>query len=362
MTLQPALAPRPRRLRELAARFALLLTASYGLLYFSYKFLIPWSGTNDFQHYYWMDRSPLNFHVAPSPFVLRQVSAMLTWLVWKAHIYYPNDIWFSDPRYDQHIFFAALFTNWICLVGAALIAGIIAEEMLGQRSFLAATLAGLLCILSFHTQFVVISGDTEGASWLMMALAFLAWLRRAEWAIALLLALAVLQREALIVAIACIVGLEMLRAGRPFARASIRILLYAALCFAAYLVLRRLVPGNNHQVQGILGNLRRVRPTRAMLFQSFLNQNVVLIALGAALASRTGSPMRRLGCHRWLPMLLATWICVAFLALCAGLDVDIGRIAAITVPLFAASAGADLMRIEQSVPRCGGREIGLAGS
>lgn len=67
--------------RKLLARFALLGSASCGLLYFSYKFLIPWSGTNDFQYYYRMYRSPLNLQLAPSPFVLRQVSAVLTWPV-----------------------------------------------------------------------------------------------------------------------------------------------------------------------------------------------------------------------------------------------------------------------------------------
>ena len=348
-------AARSARASDLFGRFALLLFSSYGLLYFSYKFLIPWSGTNDFQHYYWMYRQPLNFHVAPSPFVLRQLSAVLTWVVWKAHIFYPNDIWFVDPRYDQHVFFAALFTNWIGLVGAALVAGIIAEEMLGVRSFFAGILAGYVCLLSFHTQFVVISGITEGVSWLLLALGFLAYLRRIEWAVALVLALAILQREALIVAIAAIAILDLLRsradrAPRTPRAFQLRLCAYAAVCFAAYLVLRKLIPGNGHQASaaGVLASLARVRPSKEMLFQSFLNQNVVLIALGAAIVAgrKAGlgawTSLRR---HRWLPILLGTFASLALLALCAGLDVDIGRIAGNTIPLFAASAAADLVRI-----------------
>ena len=342
-------APRVSRWKALGARLVFLLTASYGLLYFSYKFLIPWSGTNDFQHYYWMYRTPLNFHVAPSPFVLRQVSAMLTYLVWKAHIYYPNEIWFVDSRYDQHVFFAALFTNWVCLVLAALTAGVLSEEMLGRRSFLCATMAGLICLLSFHSQFVVISGITEGVSWLMLSLAFLAYLRRIEWAVVVLLILAILQREALLVAMGCIAALDLFRGRAGDREFRYRVMLYAAAGFAVYLAFRRMVPGNDHQIHAVsmLASLRRVRVTRAMVFESFLNQNVVMIAVAAGVLQRRreGAILFR---HRWLPIFLVTFGCLEFLALCAGLDVDIGRIAGITIPLFAASAAADLMRLESS--------------
>lgn len=324
------------------------MTASYGLLYFSYKFLIPWSGTNDFRHYYWMDRAPFNFQVAPSPFVLRQGSAVLTWLVWKAHIYYPNDIWFSDPRYDQRVFFAALFANWVCLVLAALVAGRIAETMLGRRSFLAALLAGLVCVLSFHTQFVVISGDTEGLSWLLMAVGFLAYLRNREWVVAGVVAVAIVQREAVIVALGLVAGFDLVRRRGEFRGMRLRIVAWALLCFAVYLLLRHVIPGNGHQVRaaGVLASLGRLRLTRAMLFQSFLNQNVVLLALGAAGAARIRGAGAPSGSGGYLPLLLATWGCLAFLAACAGLDVDVGRIAGITIPLFAASAAVDLVRAE----------------
>ena len=340
---------RGQRAKDLLARVTLLLMSSYGLLYFSYKYLIPWSGTNDFRRYYYMDVSPLNFTVAPAPFVLRQVSAVLTHLVWKAHIYYPNEIWFQDPAYDQHVFFAALFTNWFCLVLTGLVAGVLAEELLGHTSFFAGLLAGFLCLLSFHSQFVVISGITEGVSWLMFALAFLAYIRRWEWAVVVILLLAIFQREALLVAMATVAGLDLLRDRFEAAGFRLRVILYGCCGLAAYVVLRRHVPGNDHQVSlsGVWDSLRAIRFSRSMLTLSFLNQNVIMIALAARVLV-----VRRLAAQQrgpnWIGILLGTFGVVAFGAICAGLDVDIGRIAGITIPVFAASAAADLIRLNRS--------------
>jgi hypothetical protein len=148
------------------------------------------------------------------------------------------------------------------------------------------------------------------------------------------------------VALGTVAALDYLRDRNAGRSMQLRIVAYSAACFAVYLLLRRLVPGNDHQVHaaGVIESLRTVRFSRAMLFESFLNQNTVLLAIGAAIAARRARGDWRVPAgHRWLPILMGTWAWLAFLALCAGLDVDIGRIAAITVPLFAASAGADLM-------------------
>ena len=77
-------------------RLALLFAVSYGLLYFSYKYYVPWSGGHDFTSYYKMYLSPFDFTAAPAPFIYRQLSAIVTHLVYAAGIYYPNAIWFHD--------------------------------------------------------------------------------------------------------------------------------------------------------------------------------------------------------------------------------------------------------------------------
>lgn len=198
------------RWQNFAARLVLLFAASYGLLYFSYKFGMPWSGTVDYSRYYNMYLSPLNLHAAQSPFVLRQISGVLTYLVWKAHIYYPNQIWFQAPGFDQHIFFAALFTNWVFLVLAAATAGVVAEEIAGRRNAMIALAAGFLCLLSFHTQYVVITGVTEGPSW-FLTVGFLAYLRKMPLTLALILMLAIFQRETLLIVFGCIAAFDLIR-------------------------------------------------------------------------------------------------------------------------------------------------------
>lgn len=112
-----------RRIRTHFGRVLLLVLASYGLFYFSYKYYIPWYGGNDFAEYYHIYLVPLNLHVEPAPFVCRQISAVLTNLVVQNHIFYPEKISFQDPQYSQQVFFAALFINWIFLVLAAWLAG-----------------------------------------------------------------------------------------------------------------------------------------------------------------------------------------------------------------------------------------------
>src|SRR5580658_922947 len=124
------------------ARLALLFFVSYGLLYFSYKYYMPQSGGNDFFQYYKMYLSPLDSSAARSPFIYRQLSAIATHLVYITGIYYPNAIWFNDARYDQHVFFAALLTNYIFLVLAAWVVGAIVEREIGESAFIPATLGG----------------------------------------------------------------------------------------------------------------------------------------------------------------------------------------------------------------------------
>jgi hypothetical protein len=126
MMNDPFRAPLVKRTLPITAakliRLVLLFAVSYGMLYFSYKYYLPQSGGNDFFQYYEMYRSPLDFSVARSPFVYRQVSAIATHLIYVTSIYYPNAIWFHDVGYDQHLFFCSIahqlhFFGIYCLDG-----------------------------------------------------------------------------------------------------------------------------------------------------------------------------------------------------------------------------------------------------
>jgi hypothetical protein len=333
------------RWQSFAARLVLLFAASYGLLYFSYKFGMPWSGTGDYSRYYNMYVSPLNLHAAPSPFVLRQISGVLTHLVWKAHIYYPNQIWFQAPGFDQHIFFAALFTNWIFLVLAAATVGVIAEEIAGNPNAMIAVVAGFLCLLSFHTQYVVITGVTEGPSWFLLTVGFLAYLRKMRVTLALILILAIFQRETLLIVFGCIAAFDLIR---QRVDVGFRLTIFAAslACFGVYLGLRRLVPGYEDETHlgDMLSVLRSTHFNGDLLFQGLLSQNIILISVILALAVKAPTATK----GRWLPVLLGTLLCLDLAGLASGIGNNIGRVGGLLTPLFAALAAVDLKRLDRS--------------
>ncbi len=72
---------RARNPKQFGFRLALLLLASYGTLYFSYKW---YPGEVDFKvAYSKMDQRPLDFGATDISHVLRQGSAIVTWLLYK---------------------------------------------------------------------------------------------------------------------------------------------------------------------------------------------------------------------------------------------------------------------------------------
>ena len=89
------------------ARLAIFLLASYGTFYFSYK----WYALQD-PDFIWVyarnSLDPLNFRLGSTAHYLRQGSAIATYLIYKAGLFYPDAIAFHSPQANQRVFFAAL--------------------------------------------------------------------------------------------------------------------------------------------------------------------------------------------------------------------------------------------------------------
>jgi hypothetical protein len=324
-------------------RILILIIASYGLLYFSYHFETPFLGTNDYLVYYRIYQFPLNLHVAPAPTVCRQISAIATYLVLKSGLYYPNNIQFQDARYDQHVFFAALFTNWVFLLLTAWLAGLIAEHELGERNHLAALIAGFLCFLAFETQVSVITGLTEGPSWFLLAAGFLAYLRRARFPLFMVLILSIFQRETIIVALGLIAVFDLLLTGKE-KRFRLQVSVCAAICFVAYILARRFfIPGSENQTHmgALISELAHFQITKALVFQGFLSQNTLGIYLAAVISARCRAGIRLV----WVPVLLGTTVVIDIMGLAAGIGQNIGRISSILTPVFAGLAASVLWKI-----------------
>ncbi len=325
-------------------RLALLFAASYGMLYFSYKYYVPRSGGNDFFQYYNMYLSPLDFSVARSPFVYRQLSAIATHLVYITGIYYPNAIWFNNVAYDQHVFFAALLTNYVFLVLTAWVVGEIVRWELGESTFIPATLGGLFCLVSFHSQVSVITGLTEGVSWFLLVLAFLFYLRRKALPLSMILALAILQRETILIAFASISGIALLLQ-EDNRRFNGFVFLWAIVCGAAYLLMRTIIlpiPGAGQQTDPavLLEHLRNFKVTKDFVLQEIFSQNLLWLFLATVVFCGDGRS-RRL----WLPTLLGTFFVLA--VVCVAESANVGRIASILNPILAAFVAIACVRLER---------------
>lgn len=326
-------------------RFCTLGIASYGTLYFSYK----WYAAHDpdfLLHYARNDLSPLNFAHNSTPHILRQGSAIVTWLIYHLGLYYPDSIAFSAASVDQRLFFAALVGNYIGLLIAATFAGSIASKQ-DHGGSAAAVLAGLLCIGSFAAQSFVITGNTEGVTWAMVAALFYLAARESRVLFAVVLLASILQREMIAVLFGAfaIFSFYFEPARRRY---WMFVLASSIFCLAAYVALREIViPGDQEQLSPswIAGNVAAIRMDRTTIFQGLVSQNlIVLVLVLAALARAQGlrSPPA-------LPQLLLTFVVLVVVSLVEGeMAGDIGRIGAMLTPALASSAAASLMRINAS--------------
>lgn len=275
------------RLKTHLYRLVFLLFLSYGFLYFSYKWLDPTQVNTDFIRYYEMVQHPLNFHVAPSPWVYRQLTAIIANGVWRLHIYYPDSIQFHNPHYDQHIFFAVLFTNYVSVVVAAWLSTIMVDrylQSLGRSSSILPLLGGMLCFFSFYLQVTTITGQADGLSWALVALCYLLYEKRSALLFCAVLLLSILQREILpliffsFAVVSLVTDRSATRQHRQFLSIAA---IWSLIVFAVYMLLRQLIhaPGNEYQAEphALLHELLVFRPTKAYIMQVCVGQNLLLL-------------------------------------------------------------------------------------
>lgn len=272
---------------------------SYGLVYFTYKYFVPKFGGIDYYSYYNIYVHPLRIDAGDAPFVYRQLGALLVHLVWKLKIYHQDEIAFVVKGYDQRVFFAAIFANWVALVGCATAVAAATRKLVPEREEAWPLLGGALCFFSFFAQQGVLAGLSEGVSWLLVAVGFLGWTRRSLPLVAAVLGLSVIQRETIpIVFGALSVSTFLIR--RDSARFHAQVLAASVAAFFLYVALRLWwapAQGNDRQLDPgtfvhLLAHWDRLA-THESLFQVFLSQNLLLglaaVSLVVALAKPVGS-------------------------------------------------------------------------
>jgi hypothetical protein len=329
-------------------------------MYYVYKYYVPFN--TDFNNYYNIYVHPLNLHAWVSPFVYRQLSALLVNIVWKLGIYYNTQIAFVSKSYDQRIFFAAVFANWIALVSCATAVAASTKALIPTRGEAWPLLGGALCFFDFFVQPGVLAGLSEGVSWLLVAIGFLGWVRRSLLIIGAVLALSIVQRETIPIVFGAFSVFIMLL--RPDSwRFHAKVLAVSVVAFLLYVGMRLIwapAPGNDQQLNPtsfihLLTQWGRLA-TREGLFQIFLSQNL-LIGLGAVaiLAVLTDShgtrALRSAIDHPVIALYLTALVLLVVGVGTLSQSNNIGRVLSILTPIAAPLFAVALARLFPPVER-----------
>lgn len=342
---------------KFAARFGVYLLLSSGLFYFAYKFYQPTYGGTDYFEYYPMYLHPLDLRVADQPWVYRQVSAVLTHLVYRFGPYYHPQIFFSRPGFDQHVFFAALLTNYLALAACAVVTAMAAERLRPGGGAAAPMFAGALCYLSFFAQQSGMGPITDGVAWLLVAVGFLGYLRRSLVTVAVVMALSIFERELIPLMIGAVAGVDLVLS-REQRRFDVSVIVLCAAAVALYLGMRGIwvpVQGKTLQLQLGVGarmvSLWRSFANRDVLVQGFLSQNL-LILLGINVMWRWRQGRRAPGPSPQLTRLIvglyaaaAVLVVVSYFAM---IGQNVGRILAMLTPITAALLALTLLPEERA--------------
>ncbi|MEM7530785.1 MAG: hypothetical protein AAF639_01300 [Chloroflexota bacterium] len=338
-------------------RFFFLVLASYGIFYFSYKYYIPWPGHNDYNQYYPMYVEPLDFDKAQSPFVYRQLSAVVVNMLYETGIFYPNEIQFVSSAYDQRVFFSVLLSNYLALLLTAMIVGMSVSRLVKRNTLLPPLLAELLCFTAFFTQRGVLTEMTEGWSWFLIALGFYAYLNRRLWMTILVLLLSIFQRETipLIFGVFSVLDWAIDSWQEPSKKTSrffIWIFVGAVFSFGSYLVMRTVLfpvaeygSGTQLDMRTMLANLMHFgvdifsfNLSRELVFQGFITQNTYLI-LGLTVLMCMYTHRRQLGDFllkkSYFVQITSALLLLDLVGIAAGIGNNIGRIAAVLTPVIA---------------------------
>jgi hypothetical protein len=331
---------------DVARRAGLYLLLSSGLFYFAYKFYQPTYGGTDYFHYYPAYLHPLDLHVTNSPFVYRQVSAVLTNLVYRFGPYYNTEIFYSNPQFDQRVFFAAMLTNFLALALCAAVTARTTQHLWPAAPPSSTVFAGALCYLSFFAQQCGMGPITDGVAWLLMAIAFLGYVTGSLPTVAVVLALSVVERETIPIMLGAIAGARLLVSAKH-RRLDLVTLALCAAAFAAYWAMRTLwAPVAGHEDQMRIGRsaLRVITHWRALIskdviFQGFLSQNLfILMAVLLAWRRWQGRRAAPLPAQTG-PLFLGLWAAAAVLVPIGFLALhppnSIGRIFAMLTPVAA---------------------------
>jgi hypothetical protein len=206
-------------------------------------------------------------------------------------------------------------------------------------------LSGMICLLSFHSQSVIITGLTEGMSWLLLTAGVLAYLGRRSISVAIIVVFSLIQRETIIIVFGCIAIHALISGYRDYCM-NINLLLWAMVSALAYIILRNFsgISGNEHQTdpQTIILTIGSFHLSKDIIFQGLVSQNI-LIAYVTTLAFDVQKTEDQIF---WLKTILLSFFALFVVGIATGIGNNIGRICGILTPIGAALMATTLQRFE----------------
>src|SRR5436190_6574260 len=155
--------------------YCLLASAPF---HFVYKFGVPDWTANDFLSYYDLYKN-WDIHHTEAPFNMRLLSSFFVHLFYRAGLHYDTLTAFDKFPLDKHVFFDAIFFNYLCIVLTCTVIFYTGLKYL-KDSLLSFT-AGLVYLLGFGTLFYEFMPITDASSVLCFALIFHGYMSKKYW-------------------------------------------------------------------------------------------------------------------------------------------------------------------------------------
>jgi hypothetical protein len=323
----------------------------YGYVYTAYKYGTPLFGRNDFFRYQEMLRNPFDFSAAPAPFVLRQIPAIVASSFYRLGVHLDTAATIDAIGLDddsKRRFLAMILSNGLAVcLSFTVLATYLRTKLATDGMVISLALFGIFAGW-FYFPSAVIAPVTIGWGWFVSALFAIAFVERNAAVTAIASTAALFTRETTLV-FALVVFLALLLAGDRSRGIVASIIVLAASCLL-YLMLRiGLTSGYAHQIDPghVIGQLTSLRFS-GHFFSQLLAQGmpaflVILIAI------------RR---PRYAAYLLAGATAVCVLAVATDVT-DVGLLLGETLPFYAAifllAWGRALpLRNKDSLPVAGG--------
>jgi hypothetical protein len=302
----------------------------YGYGYAAYKCGNPFFGRNDFFRYEVMVAYPFGLSVAPAPFVLRQIPAIVASAFYRLGFHGDTAAVVDTIGLDAETkrrFFAMILSNALAVcLSFTILAGYLRAKLATDGLINSLALFGILAAW-FYFPSAVIAPVTIGWGWLASSLLAIAFIEPSAAMTILACALALFSRETTL-----IFGLTMFVAQLVFEHdrrrgVVVSVIVLAASCLL-YLALRiGFTTGYEHQIDlvGIAGRVASLSFPAHFFVQLILAQGILILLL-VLIAMKVA---------RYAVYLAAAAGVMAFVAVATGVS-DVGLLVGETLPFYAA--------------------------